>query len=241
MVNLHSKIAFSLVTSSKLKKKIENKTLSKSQFGGKGVGQDAAIHICQQVIIQQSKCDFISADAIKAFYSINRDIILDTLKESFPQVYNMFMVKYNNNANAFVYGLREGVLNLQQTEGGSPGSPEMSFLYELGISSFIKNIDDLISSTNLPFSEKGIVTSYIDDLYWAAPFEKMVEVIKFVQEKTYFVPETKSCPSRPELPYPRNTRGRRLLKIVIINRDDTEICHYQSIPFNKCMNIISRI
>ena len=37
-------------------------------------------------------------------------------------------------------GMRDGVVNLQQSEGGSPGSPEMSFLYELGISSFIKNI-----------------------------------------------------------------------------------------------------
>ena len=82
----------------------------------------------------------------------------------------MFMQKYNNNANAFICGMRDGVLNLQQSEGGSPGSPEMSFFYELGISTFIKNIDDLLHSTNAAISDQGIVMSYIDDLYWAAPF-----------------------------------------------------------------------
>ena len=91
------------------------------------------------------------------------------------------MQKYNHNANAFICGMRDGVLNLQQTEGGSPGSPEMSFLYELGISTFIKNIDDLLRSTNASISDQGIVMSYIDDLYWAAPFPKMIEVIKYVQ------------------------------------------------------------
>ena len=53
---------------------------------------------------------------------------LDILKNACPEIFNMFMQKYNHNANAFICGIRDGVLNLQQTEGGSPGSPEMSFL-----------------------------------------------------------------------------------------------------------------
>ena len=91
------------------------------------------------------------------------------------------MQKYNHNANAFISGMREGIIKLQQCEGGSPGSPEMSFLYELGISSFIKNIDNLLHSTNASISDEGIVLSYVDDLYWAAPFEKMIEIIQYVQ------------------------------------------------------------
>ena len=93
------------------------------------------------------------------------------------------MQKYDNNANAFISGMREGVVNLQQSEGGSPGSSEMSFLYELSISPFIKNIEALCSSTNASITDEGIVMSYIDDLYWAAPFNKMVEIIEFVQQK----------------------------------------------------------
>ena len=95
----------------------------------------------------------------------------------------MFAQKYNNNANAFIAGMREGIVNLQQSEGGSPGSPEMSFLYELSISPFIKNIEELCSSTNASITDEGIVMSYIDDCYWAAPFNKMIEIIEFVQLK----------------------------------------------------------
>ena len=119
----------------------------------------------------------------KAHYNLNRDLALVTLKKEFPEVFNMFLQKYGNNANAFISGMREGVINLQQSEGGSPGSPEMSFLYELSISPFIKNIEALCSSTNASITNEGIVMSYIDDFYWAAPFNKMVEIIEFVQLK----------------------------------------------------------
>ena len=85
---------------------------------------------------------------------MNRDLALDTVKKEFPEVFNMFAQKYNNNANAFISGLREGIVNLQQSEGGSPGSPEMSFLYELSISPFIKNIEALCLSTNASITGK---------------------------------------------------------------------------------------
>jgi hypothetical protein len=51
-------------------------------------------------------------------------------------------------------------------------------LYELGISSFITDIDDLLRSTNSSLTDEGIITSFIDDLYWAAPFQKMIETLK---------------------------------------------------------------
>ena len=70
-----------------------------------------------------------------------------------------------------------------QTEGGSPGSPEMSFLYELGISDFVQNIADLLCEPNSSQPRKGVVAGYMDDLCWAAPFEKMVDVIKFVKTR----------------------------------------------------------
>jgi len=181
MVGLHSKVAFSLVSSSKLKRKAQNEVFSRNQVGAMSAGAENLIHTAQQILLQCPNCDVVSADAIKAYYNLNRDIALDILKNSFPEVFNMFMQKYNNNANAFICGMRDGVLNLQQPEGGSPGSPEMSFFYELGISTFIKNIDDLLRSTNASLSDQGIVMSYIDDLYWATPFQKMIEVIKYVQ------------------------------------------------------------
>ena len=57
----------------------------------------------------------------------------------------------------------------------------MSFLYELGISSFITNIADLLRTANSPHTDIGVITTYIDDLYWAAPFQKLIDIIRFVQ------------------------------------------------------------
>ena len=68
-----------------------------------------------------------------------------------PQFFNLFMDnKYNNASNAFFFGLTKGVASFVQSDGGSPGSPEMSFLYELevGISEFVQNmINDLLYTT----------------------------------------------------------------------------------------------
>ena len=181
MVGLHSKVAFALVSSSKFKKKVQNEVFGKNQTGAMNAGGECLIHAAQAILSEHTNWDVVSADGIKAFYNMNRDLALDTLKKAFPEVFNMFLQKYNNNANAFISGMREGVLNLQQSEGGSPGSPEMSFLYELSISPFIKNIEELCSVTNASITNDGIVMSYIDDLYWGAPFDKMVEIIEFVQ------------------------------------------------------------
>ena len=115
-----------------------------------------------------------SADAVKAFYNLNRDIALKKLKEVPPQYFNLFMDKYNNVSNAFFFGLAKGVANFVQSEGGSPGSPEMSFLYELGISEFVQNIDDLLDDSNSSQPRKGVVSGYMDDLQWATPFERIV-------------------------------------------------------------------
>ena len=61
----------------------------------------------------------------------------------------------------------------------------MSFLYELevGISELVKSIDDLMFDSNAPQLRKGVVSGYMDDLQWAAPFERMVHIIKFVRER----------------------------------------------------------
>ena len=37
------------------------------------------------------------------------------------------MDKYNNSADAFFLGLVQGVKRFVQSEGGSPGAPEMRF------------------------------------------------------------------------------------------------------------------
>ena len=54
-----------------------------------------------------------------------------------PQRFNLFMDKRDNASNAFFFGLSKGVASFTQSEGGSPGSPEMSFLYELSISELV--------------------------------------------------------------------------------------------------------
>ena len=51
---------------------------------------------------------------------------------------------------------------------------EMSFLYELGISEFVQNIDDLLDDSNSSQPRKGVVSGYMDDLQWATPFERIV-------------------------------------------------------------------
>ena len=112
------------------------------------------MHTFQQVIAQNTDYDIFSAGAVKAFYNLNRDIAMRKLKEVAPQVFNFFMDKHNNSANAFI---AKGVATFVQTEGGSPGSPEMSFLCELGISDFVQNIAELSSEPNSSQPRKGVV------------------------------------------------------------------------------------
>ena len=59
----------------------------------------------------------------------------------------------------------------------------MNFLYELGISDFVQSVADLLHDSSSSHSRNGVVAGYIDDLHWAAPFEKTIEVIKFVMER----------------------------------------------------------
>ena len=63
------------------------------------------IHMFQQVIIQSPDCDVFSADAVKAFYNLNRDLAMKKLKSECPEAFNLFMDKYNNSTNAFFHGL----------------------------------------------------------------------------------------------------------------------------------------
>ena len=58
---------------------------------------------------------------MKAFYNLNRDLAL--LKRVCPEVYNMFLDKHNRSSNAFFNGLVQGVIKMEQDEGGSPGAP----------------------------------------------------------------------------------------------------------------------
>ena len=59
----------------------------------------------------------------------------------------------------------------------------MSFLYELGINGFVQNIPDILHDPPDPQGKPGVVAGYIDDLYWAATFDEMVDVIRFVVER----------------------------------------------------------
>ena len=182
MLGIHSKMAFSLFAASDLEKAIENGQL-KRQCGTKSAGAETVIRVFQQTMEQNPNFDVFSADAIKAFYNLNRDKALKRLKEVAPQRFILSMDKRNNASNAFFFGLSKGVASFTQSEGGSPGSPEMSFLCELGISEFVKSIDDLMIDSNASQPRKGVASGHMDDLQWAAPFERMAQAIKFVRER----------------------------------------------------------
>ena len=53
--------------------------------------------------------------------------------------------------------LLEGVTAFTQSEGGSHGSPEMSFLYELGVSELVSSIDQLMLDPNASQPREGVV------------------------------------------------------------------------------------
>ena len=99
-------------------------------------------------------------------------------KEECPEFFNIFMDKYNNSADAFFLGLVHGVEKFVQSEGGSPGAPEMSFLYELGLNEFVQNVANLLHKPDRLAPKRGLVCGYIDDLYWTATFSKMVKAIE---------------------------------------------------------------
>ena len=179
MFGLHSKVAFSIFASSKLKKSIE-KRLFKHQYGTRKAGAEVMIHSFQQILVQNPDFDVFSADAIKAFYNLNRDLAMKRFKDECPEFFNLFMDKYNNSADAFFLGLVHGAKRFVQSEGGGPGAPEMSFLYELGINEFVQNVADLLAKSDRLAPKKGLVCGFFDDLYWAATFFKMAKVIKFV-------------------------------------------------------------
>ena len=182
MFGVHSKLVFSIFASSKLKKNME-KRIFKHQYGTKKAGAETMIHSFQQVLVQNPDYDIFSADAIKAFYNLNRDLAMKRFKEECPEFFNLFMDKYNNSADAFFLGLVQGVKRFVQSEGGSPGAPEMSFLYELGVNEFVQNVADLLHKPDYMAPKGGLICGYIDDLYWAATFFKMVKVIEFVIER----------------------------------------------------------
>ena len=110
-----------------MKKKIEEERL-KSQCGSKPAGAEAMIHILQQLRESSPDFDVFSADAVKAFYDLSRELTTTKLKEQAPQAFNLFMDKRNNSSDAFFFGLAQGVVRLKQSEGGSPGSIALSRL-----------------------------------------------------------------------------------------------------------------
>ena len=98
----------------------------------------------------------------------------------------------------------KGVASFIHSEGArcSPGSPSNTNTYLVKethlrrartisiFSEFVQSIDDLMCDSNSNASQprKGVVSGlriygYMDDLQWAAPSERMLEVIKFVRER----------------------------------------------------------
>ena len=89
MLSIHSKMLFSIFASTKLKKEVEKRNFT-HQYGTKKAGSETMIHMFQQIITQKRDFDIFSADAIKAFYNLNRDIAMRKLKTECPEFYNLF-------------------------------------------------------------------------------------------------------------------------------------------------------
>ena len=73
-------VVFFIFAASELKKRIKKEKL-KHQYGSKSAGAKTMIHIIQQITVQNPDFDVFSADAIKALYSLNRDLALRKLKD----------------------------------------------------------------------------------------------------------------------------------------------------------------
>ena len=101
-------------------------------------------HMLQQIIAQKQDFDLFSTDAIKAFYNLNRDLAMKKLKAECPEFYSLFLDKCDSSSNAFFFSLAQGVQKLVQSEGGSPGATETSFLCKLGINEFVQSVVDIL-------------------------------------------------------------------------------------------------
>ena len=55
----------------------------------------------QQAITQKPSFDAFSADAVKAFYSLNRDLAMKKLKAECPERFSLFMDKRNGSSNIY--------------------------------------------------------------------------------------------------------------------------------------------
>ena len=92
MFGIHSEMFFSIFASSQLKKIVE-KNVFRHQYGARSAGAESMIHMFQQIITQNPDFNVFSADAIKAFYSLNRDLAMKRLKSECPEFFNLSMDK----------------------------------------------------------------------------------------------------------------------------------------------------
>ena len=147
LFSFHSKLAFSLFSSSAIKKRIVEEDMP-YQFGSKSAGAEAVVHMAQLSLLQNPHNDLFSADATKAYYNLNRDLFMRKLKEKAPGAFNLFLGKYRGSTDAFFYDVLRDVCCASQVEGGSPGAPEMGFGYKLGVSDLIAEIAQQLGLTS---------------------------------------------------------------------------------------------
>ena len=83
LFSFHSKLAFSLYSSTRIKKKIVEEELP-YQYGSKRAGAESVVHNVQQSLLQNPHSDLFSADASKAYYDLNRDMFMQRLKDKAP-------------------------------------------------------------------------------------------------------------------------------------------------------------
>lgn len=74
-----------------------------------------------------------------------------------------------------------------QEEGLGPGATETSWLYDLAVALLIHEVQQVISGQGI----KGIISTIIDDISIAANFDKMIDALYILLEKSkevgYFI------------------------------------------------------
>ena len=108
LFSFHSKLAFSLFSSSAIKKRVVEEDMP-YQFSSKSAGAEAVVHMAQLSLLQNPHNDLFSADATKAYYNLNRDLFMRKLKEKAPGAFNLFLGKYRGSTDAFFYDVLRGV------------------------------------------------------------------------------------------------------------------------------------
>jgi len=120
--------------------------------------------------------DFYAMDAKNGFNQICRITGLNETRKRFPQLLPYLRLIYGQDTTAWFYGLPTGIERIESREGCQQGDVMSMFFYALTIHPFLQQLRDILG-------QEGFNKCFADDLSVHAPFEKMIQVIPFVQRE----------------------------------------------------------